>query len=246
MSHIPAPQSDDGPPDPLHVAIIMDGNGRWARSRGLARTEGHRKGAEAVRATVTGAVRLGVSHLTLFGFSSENWRRPIEEVSTLMGLLRVYLRRDMNELEREGIRLRVIGERDRFSADILRLIEEAERRTGANTRLNLTIALNYGGRAEIVRAARHLAEAVQSGHLSPDSIDEAQVCAALYAPDMPDPDVLIRTSGEQRISNFLLWQIAYAELVFVDAPWPEFGEAHLAAALDEFRARDRRFGAVSG
>jgi len=223
----------------------MDGNGRWARSRGLPRTEGHRKGAEAVRAAVTGAVRLGITHLTLFGFSSENWRRPAEEVSTLMGLLRFYLRRDIDELEREGVRLRVIGERDRFSSDILNLISEAEHRTAANTRMDLTIALNYGGRAEIIRAARRLAEQVAAGHLAPASIEEDRFTAELYAPDLPDPDVLIRTSGEQRVSNFLLWQIAYAELVFVDVPWPDFGEKHLASALTEFRARDRRFGAVS-
>ncbi|MQX37353.1 isoprenyl transferase [Roseospira navarrensis] len=244
MSHAPAPQPAD-PPSPLHVAIIMDGNGRWARSRGLPRTEGHRKGAEAVRASVTGAVRLGVSHLTLFGFSSENWRRPAEEISTLMGLLRFYLRRDLDELAREGVRLRVIGERSRFTPDILSLIETAERRTAANTRLDLTIALNYGGRAEIVRAARRLADRAVAGDLAPADLDESRFAEELYAPDLPDPDLLIRTSGEQRISNFLLWQIAYAELVFLDVAWPDFGEGHLSAALEEFRARDRRFGAVS-
>jgi undecaprenyl diphosphate synthase len=245
MSNLPAPHVDAPPTPPRHVAIIMDGNGRWATARGLPRTEGHRRGAGAVRAAVTGAVRLGITHLTLFGFSSENWRRPADEVSTLMGLLRLYIRRDLDELEREGVRLCVIGERDRFSPDIRSLIEDAERRTGANSRLILTVALNYGGRSEIVRAARRLAEQARGGRLDPTDIDEARFEAELYAPDLPAPDVLVRTSGEQRISNFLLWQIAYSELVFLDVLWPDFTEEHLEQAVAAFHARDRRFGAVS-
>jgi undecaprenyl diphosphate synthase len=226
------------------VAVIMDGNGRWALARGLPRTAGHRKGAEAVRACVRGAVRLGVTHLTLFGFSSENWRRPAEEVSALMGLLRLYLRNELTELDQEGVRVRVIGERDRLSDDIVQLIEDAERRTVDNRRLELTIALNYGGRAELARAARQLATAAAAGRLDPARIDEETLGAALYAPDLPDPDVLIRTSGEQRISNFLLWQLAYAEMVFLETAWPDFTEEHLAAALADYRGRHRRFGAV--
>jgi len=244
MSHLIAPQTLDSD-ETLHVAIIMDGNGRWARGRGLPRTAGHKKGAEAVRATVKASVRLGVTHLTLFGFSSENWRRPADEVNALMGLLRVYLRNEIDELEREGVRVRVIGDRGRFSGDINALIASAEERTRHNTRLTLTVALNYGGRAEITAAVRAIALDVAAGRLTPDQITEDTVGTALFAPDLPDPDVLIRTSGEQRISNFLLWQIAYAELVFTDVAWPDFGEVDLATALQDFRSRDRRFGAVS-
>ncbi|MBB4285600.1 isoprenyl transferase [Roseospira goensis] len=243
MSQLVASQPD-APPPPLHVAVIMDGNGRWALARGLPRTAGHRKGAEAVRACVRGAVRLGVTHLTLFGFSSENWRRPADEVSALMGLLRLYLRNELAELDDEGVRLRVIGERDRLSGDIVRLIEDAEARTADNRRLELTVALNYGGRAELARAARRLATAAAEGTLDPARIDEDTLAGALYAPDLPDPDVLIRTSGEQRLSNFLLWQLAYAEMVFLDIAWPDFTEEHLAAALADYRSRHRRFGAV--
>ncbi|WP_299437358.1 isoprenyl transferase [uncultured Rhodospira sp.] len=243
MSHLPA-ATDDTPAGPLHVAVIMDGNGRWAQARGLPRTAGHRKGAEAVRACVKGAVRHGVTHLTLFAFSSENWRRPADEISTLMGLLRLYIRNELAELEREGVCVRMVGERTRFDDDILRLIEDAERRTAGNTRLTLTVALNYGGRGEIARAARRLAAAAAAGHLDPESIDEARVGAELYAPDLPDPDLLIRTSGEQRISNFLLWQLAYTEMAFLDVAWPDFTEDHLAAALAEFHGRERRYGAV--
>lgn len=245
MSHLPAPQSGDTSPT-LHVAVIMDGNGRWALARGLPRTAGHRKGAEAVRACVRGSVRLGITHLTLFGFSSENWRRPADEVTTLMGLLRLHLRSELAELHEQGVRLRVIGERHRLSDDIVHLIDDAERLTAGNTRLHLTVALNYGGRGEIVRATRRLAEAALNGTIRPDAIGEADLRANLYEPDLPDPDVLIRTSGEQRISNFLLWQLAYAEMVFLPVEWPDFNEEHLAAALTEYRARDRRYGAVSG
>jgi undecaprenyl diphosphate synthase len=236
-------QAAEGPAAPVHVAIIMDGNGRWARARGLPRTEGHRRGAQAVRRTITGAVELGVSYLTLFGFSSENWRRSAEEVGDLMGLLRYYLRSEIDELHREGARLRVIGDRSRFSDDIVRLIEEAERRTsGVEPRLNLIVALSYGSRAEIAHAARAIAEEVRAGRLAPEDVDEALFARHLLTDGIPDPDLLIRTSGEKRISNFLLWQSAYAELVFVDCLWPDFTKQDLEDAIREFHRRDRRYG----
>jgi undecaprenyl diphosphate synthase len=231
---------------PVHVAIIMDGNGRWARSRGLPRTVGHRYGAEAVRRAVKGASELGISYLTLFGFSSENWKRPQSEVSDLMGLLRRYLQSEIAELHKNGVRLRIIGEREGFSADIVTLIENAERSTAENSGLNLTIALNYGGRREIMLAARALAKDVAAGKAVPDDIDEANFAERLSTAEMPDPDLLIRTSGEQRISNFLLWQSAYTELVFLDILWPDFTERHLEDAVREFSRRDRRYGASSG
>ena len=218
-------QFNDAPANPVHVAVIMDGNGRWAKGKGLPRTAGHKAGAEAVRRTVKAAISLGVPYLTLFGFSSENWNRPVSEIGDLMGLLRLYLRKEIGELDREGVRLRIIGERARFDDDIQRLINDAENRTRDNTRLNLTIALSYGGRQEILGAARALAEQVQRGEISPEDIDE--------------------TSGEQRISNFLLWQVAYAEFVFTDVLWPDFGHEHLAEALGDFRGRERRFGGVT-
>jgi undecaprenyl diphosphate synthase len=236
-----------GPSDiPLHVAIIMDGNGRWATARGLPRTAGHRQGAEAVRRTVRGAGELGIRYLTLFGFSSENWKRPLSEVTDLMGLLRLYLRNEIAELSRNGARLRVIGEREALAKDIVDLIDHAERSTAHNTRLELNIALNYGSRGEIVRAARLLAEAVQRGELNPQDIDEARFARMLMTDGIPDPDLVIRTSGEQRISNFLLWQSAYAELMFTDTLWPDFGKSHLEAAIAEYAKRERRYGAVSG
>jgi undecaprenyl diphosphate synthase len=231
---------------PLHVAIIMDGNGRWATARGLPRTAGHRQGAEAVRRTVRGAGELGIRYLTLFGFSSENWKRPINEVTDLMGLLRLYLRNEIAELSRNGARLRVVGERAGLAKDIVELIEHAERSTAANTRIDLNIALNYGSRGEIVRSARLLAEAVQRGELKPEDIDEATFARTLMTAGIPDPDLVIRTSGEQRISNFLLWQSAYAELMFTDVLWPDFGKAHLEAALADYAKRERRYGAVAG
>lgn len=230
---------------PLHVAIIMDGNGRWAMSRGLPRTAGHRQGAEALKRTVQGAGELGIRHLTLFGFSSENWKRPASEVSDLMGLLRHYLRTELRELERNGARLRVVGERQGLAEDIVRLIDEAEERTRGMTRIFVNIAINYGSRAELVRAARLLAESVRDGALDPAAIDEAAVSRCLLTADIPDPDLVIRTSGEQRLSNFLLWQSAYAELMFVDTLWPDFGKSHLEAALADYARRERRYGAVS-
>ncbi|MCC7167728.1 MAG: isoprenyl transferase [Rhodospirillales bacterium] len=231
---------------PVHVAIIMDGNGRWAKARGLPRTAGHRKGADAVRNAVKAARELGVGYLTLFGFSSENWNRPADEVSDLMGLLRFYLRNEIEELHRVGVRLRVIGERSRLAPDIITLIEESEARTAANTALNLTVALSYGGRPEIVRAARLLAADAMAGRIDPQAIDEAQFARRLFTAEIPDPDLLIRTSGEKRISNFLLWQIAYAELVFLDVLWPDFGRAHLEEAIREFQRRERRYGLTHG
>ncbi|PIW25970.1 MAG: di-trans,poly-cis-decaprenylcistransferase [Rhodospirillales bacterium CG15_BIG_FIL_POST_REV_8_21_14_020_66_15] len=245
MTTVPL-QYSDAPADPLHVAVIMDGNGRWAQARGLPRTAGHKAGAEAVRRTVKAAASLGVPYLTLFGFSSENWKRPQGEVGDLMGLLRLYLRKEVGDLDREGVRLRIIGDRTRFDEDIQRLIDDAEGRTSGNTRLNLTIALSYGGRQEILNAARSLAEQVRLGGIDPDDIDEARFQDSLYTAGLPDPDLLIRTSGEQRVSNFLLWQVAYAEFVFTDVLWPDFGHQQLAEALDDFRGRERRFGGSAG
>jgi undecaprenyl diphosphate synthase len=228
----------------LHVAIIMDGNGRWARARGLPRTMGHRQGVEAARKVIKAAAGAGITHLTLFGFSSENWKRPRAEVQYLMGLLRSYLQRNLAELHEAGVRLSVIGERDALPADIVGLIAEAEGLTRDNAGLNLTIALNYGGRADIVAAARRLAARVEAGMLAPEGIDEAAFGGHLFTAGVPDPDLMIRTSGEQRISNFLLWQLAYAEMMFVEKYWPDFAGEDLVAALAEFRRRDRRFGAV--
>ncbi|AWU93481.1 isoprenyl transferase [Azospirillum ramasamyi] len=230
---------------PGHVAIIMDGNGRWAKARGLPRTAGHKKGVDAVRRTVEAARELGIGTLTIFSFSSENWRRPEEEISDLMGLLRFYLRSEVAELHRAGIRLRVIGDRNRLSEDINRLIDNAEALTRDNRVMTLVVALSYGSRLEIVHAARRLAEEVAAGRLSPDAIDEDALSARLYTADIPDPDLIIRTSGEKRISNFLLWQAAYAELVFVDTLWPDFTKRDLEAAIEEFHRRERRFGATT-
>ncbi|WP_236024877.1 isoprenyl transferase [Arenibaculum pallidiluteum] len=223
----------------------MDGNGRWAKARGLPRTAGHRKGIESVRTVIEAARELGVEYLTLYGFSSENWRRPEGEVLDLMHLLRFYLRSEIAELHRNGIRLRVIGDRNRLAPDIVSMIANAEELTRGNKVLNLTIALSYGGRAEIARAAAQLAREVLAGAVSADGIDEETFAARLYTADIPDPDLLVRTSGEKRISNFLLWQCAYAELVFTDTLWPDFGKRDLEDAIQEFRRRDRRFGAVN-
>lgn len=233
-------------PAPRHVAIIMDGNGRWAQARLLPRVAGHRAGAQAVRRSIEAAIRNGVSWLTLFAFSSENWRRPEEEVRDLTALLRHYLRNEIEELHREQVRLRVIGERRRFEPDIIAELERAEHRTAANGRLNLTIALSYGGRADIVEAARRLARAARDGELDPEAIDEAGFGGALSTAGIPDPDLVLRTSGERRLSNFLLWQSAYAELVFLDVLWPDFSEQHFASALAEYARRERRFGARPG
>jgi undecaprenyl diphosphate synthase len=228
---------------PRHIAIIMDGNGRWAAARGLPRVVGHRNGAEALRRTIKAAAELGIPYLTLFGFSSENWKRPTSEVNDLMGLLRHYLRGEIAELHRNSVRLRVIGDRARLAPDIVTLIDNAEALTRENTGVNLTVALSYGGRAEIVAAAQALARKAVAERLDPAAIDEGMVGRHLFTADLPDPDLLIRTSGEQRISNFLLWQCAYAELVFTSTLWPDFGRADLEQAIADFGCRERRYGA---
>ena len=232
-----------GPIVPAHVAIIMDGNGRWAKSRGLPRIAGHREGSRAVRRAVEAAIQAGVSWLTIYAFSSENWRRPAGEILDLTGLLRRYLRSEIAELKQSGVRMRFIGDRGRFDADIQKDLETAERDTAVNSRLNLTIALSYGARAEIAAAARAALEAVRDGCLNPADLGEEAFARFLATAGMPDPDLIIRTSGEQRLSNFLLWQAAYAELVFLDVLWPDFDHAQFNAALAEFARRERRFGA---
>lgn len=237
------PATTGQPASPVHIAIIMDGNGRWAKARGLPRTAGHKRGAEAVRRTVEAAREMGVSFLTLYAFSSENWKRPQGEVTDLMGLLRLYLRNEVKTLHKNGIRLRVIGDRSRLSPEIVALIEESEAKTAANAAMTLVLALSYGGRQEIVAAARSLAADVAAGRLALDQVDEDALSARLFTADIPDPDLIIRTSGEQRISNFLLWQCAYAELVFQDVLWPDFGRDDLEAAIRAFHGRERRFGA---
>jgi len=232
-------------PLPTHIAIIMDGNGRWARAHGLPRFFGHRRGVEALRAAVRHAGDRGIKYLTLFSFSSENWRRPAEEVSELFGLVRRFIRQDLAELNRQGVRVRVIGEREGLPPDLPRLIEEAERTTADNTRLTLTVAFNYGSRNEIARAARRLAKDVAAGRLAPEDVDDAALAARLDTAGIPDPDLVIRTSGEQRLSNFLLWQAAYAEFVFMPMPWPDFSAADLDRAIRAFQDRDRRFGGLA-
>jgi undecaprenyl diphosphate synthase len=224
---------------PKHVAIIMDGNGRWAAARGLPRVIGHREGIKAVRRTIEAAMAQGVKYLTLFAFSSENWRRPKEEVTDLTFLLRQYLRSELNELHEKGVRIRTIGERDRFGPNLASELAEAEAKTIKNEKLTLIMALSYGGRGDIVAAARR---AVASG-LRPEAITEDVFASFLATDGVPDPDLLIRTSGEERISNFLLWQTAYAELFFTDVLWPDFGEQDFARAVGEFARRERRFGA---
>lgn len=243
MAMEPAASHADQSPPPAHVAIIMDGNGRWAKARGLPRTAGHKRGAEAVRRTVEAAREMGIAYLTLYAFSAENWKRPPSEVTDLMGLLRLYLRNEVRNLDKNGIRLRVIGDRSRLGADIVALIEESEAKTAGNTALTLTLALSYGGRQELADAARRIAADVAAGRMSPDQVDEAALAGRLYTAGMPDPDLVIRTSGEKRISNFLLWQSAYAELVFVDVLWPDFGREELEAAIGDFHGRERRYGA---
>ena len=246
MSTAPLPVGPDSSPGPHHVAIIMDGNGRWAKARGLPRVAGHRSGADAVRRVIRGAGELGIPVLTLFAFSTENWTRPADEVNDLMGLLRHYLRNELEELHKNGARLRVIGNRAGLAPDIVRDIADAEKMTCANGRIDVNICINYGARDEILQATRTLARRVAAGELSADGIDEARFEQELLTAGVPDPDLLIRTSGEQRISNFLLWQCAYAELVFVDTLWPDFGKHHLEEAIAEFRRRERRYGGVGG
>ncbi|NKB45955.1 MAG: isoprenyl transferase [Alphaproteobacteria bacterium] len=237
---------DDSGAVPEHIAIIMDGNGRWAQARGLPRTAGHKRGAEAVKRTIRAAGELGIRYLTLFGFSSENWQRPESEIRDLMALLRFYLMNNINELAEEGVRLMVVGDRSRLPQDTVAMIDDAEARTLSNERLVLTIALSYGSRQELVSAARQLAEDVRAGLINPDDITENVFADRLYTRGIPDPDLLIRTSGEQRISNFLLWQVAYTELVFTETRWPDFGFSDLEQAISEFRRRERRYGTVAG
>jgi undecaprenyl diphosphate synthase len=221
----------------------MDGNRRWAQARGLPAALGHKAGAEAARRAVEAAGEAGVGWLTLFAFSSENWQRPADEVRDLTALMRHYLATEVDRLAKEGVRLRIIGERDRFGPDTVRAIARAEQATAGGTRLNLTVALSYGGRAEIAAAAREIARRAASGTLDPESVDERLFEGFLGTVGMPDPDLIIRTSGEKRISNFLLWQAAYAEFVFQDVLWPDFGAPHLEAALGDFARRERRYGA---
>ncbi|MCF8532132.1 MAG: isoprenyl transferase [Reyranella sp.] len=246
MSTASLPANPDPAPGPNHVAIIMDGNGRWAKARGLPRVAGHRRGADAVRRVVRGAGDLGIPVLTLFAFSTENWTRPADEVSDLMGLLRHYLRNELEELRKNGVRLRVIGNRDGLASDIVGDIADAESMTRGNSRIDVNICINYGSRDEILRAARSLARQVAAGQLAVDGIDVNLFERELLTAGLPDPDLLIRTSGEQRISNFLLWQCAYSELVFVDTLWPDFGKEELEKAIIEYRRRERRYGGVGG
>ncbi len=223
----------------------MDGNGRWALSRGLPRIEGHRRGVEALRVTVRAAIEFGLRYLTVYSFSAENWSRPIEEVSDLMGLLKRFIRHDLGELQKAGVKVRVIGTRENLNPEILALLEEAEALTAANTGLTLIVAFNYGSRQEIAAAARMIAAKAASGVLAPAEIDEDFFAEHLDTAGIPDPDLIIRTSGEQRLSNFLMWQAAYSEFVFVPIHWPDFDRQALADALTEFSARERRFGGVT-
>jgi undecaprenyl diphosphate synthase len=229
---------------PRHVAIIMDGNGRWASARGLPRAEGHRRGVEALRRTVRAAGDLGIGILTIFSFSAENWSRPPSEIRELMGLLRRFIRNDLADLHRNGVKVRVIGDREDLAPDIRSLLEEAEALTRDNDKLTLVVAFNYGARQEIARAARRLAAEVAAGRVAVAEVTADKLASHLDAPDLPDPDLIIRTSGEQRLSNFLLWQAAYSELVFVPVYWPEFDRAALEQAIVEFRSRERRFGGL--
>jgi undecaprenyl diphosphate synthase len=229
-------------PPPVHVAIIMDGNGRWAMARGLPRSAGHKRGAESVRKSVKGAILNGVSYLTLFGFSSENWKRPPDEIHDLMGLLRLYLKSEIKDLHKEGVRLLIIGDRVNLDKDIIEIIQSSEEMTKNNTRLTLIIALSYGGRAEILHAAKQIGKDIVQGDLQISDIDEDTLSERLFTKDIPDPDLLIRTSGEQRLSNFLLWQCAYTEFIFVDTLWPDFAEADFKSAIKVFQNRERRYG----
>jgi undecaprenyl diphosphate synthase len=229
---------------PRHIALIMDGNGRWASERGLPRIEGHRRGVEALRRTVRAAGDLGVEILTIYSFSAENWSRPASEITDLMGLLRRFIRNDLAELHKSNVRVRIIGERRGLDPDIRRLLEESEELTRGNTGLLLVVAFNYGGRQEIARAAERIAELVKSGAMQPRDVTAEAIGRHLDSADLPDPDLIIRTSGEQRLSNFLLWQSAYSEFVFVPVYWPEFDRLALEDAIAEFRRRDRRFGGL--
>lgn len=226
----------------LHVAIIMDGNGRWAAAKGRPRTLGHKAGIEALRRTLEAARDLPISHLTFYSFSTENWSRPEPEVRELMGLLRFYLKNEFKTLHKNNVRLHVIGDRTLLDKDIVQMIEDTEKKTASNTALDVTLALSYGGRQEILSAVKSMAQKVAKGEMAPEDIDEAAMDAHLYTDYMPDPDLVIRTSGEKRTSNFLVWQSVYAEYIFQDVLWPDFSGEHLVAALDEYKNRERRFG----
>lgn len=230
---------------PRHVAIIMDGNGRWAKQRGMPRAFGHRQGVEAVRRAVKASRELGISYLTIYSFSSENWSRPADEIDDLMGLMKRFIRRDLAELHQSGVRIRMIGERHDVDSELMSLIDEAVELTHNNTVMTLVIAFNYGSRGEIAKAARRLAEDVAAGRLAPSDITTERLGRALDTSGIPDPDLLIRTSGEMRLSNFLLWQTAYTEFVFLETYWPDFDRAAFDSALVQFAARERRFGGLS-
>ncbi|MEL7032913.1 MAG: isoprenyl transferase [Pseudomonadota bacterium] len=244
-----ASQTGEGGPDagkfPDHIAIIMDGNGRWAKARGMPRAVGHERGVEALRRTVEGAQEIGLKNLTVYSFSTENWRRPVAEVNALFGLLKAYVKRDLNRLASEGVRVRILGTRQGLPEDILELVERAEARTAQNDAFNLCIAFNYGGREELVRAARKMATELACGDIAEGDVTEETFATYLDTDGIPDPDIVIRTSGEFRLSNFLVWQAAYAELVFMDVLWPDFGKAQLVEAIEIFRTRERRFGGLA-
>ena len=229
---------------PAHVAIILDGNGRWAKKRGLPRTMGHREGCKAVEQTVEDAARLGIKYLTVYAFSTENWKRSAEEVGTLMQLVRYYMKRLLKIAKANNVRVRMIGERSRFDDDIIEGINRLEEETKENTQMTFTIAVNYGSRDEITRAVRHMLRDCQAGTLSPEQVSEETISGYLDTKEIPDPDLLIRTSGEERLSNFLLWQLAYSEFYFTDVLWPDFNKEELEKAIEKYNSRDRRFGGV--
>ncbi|MAN75318.1 MAG: di-trans,poly-cis-decaprenylcistransferase [Henriciella sp.] len=249
MSAQPASTGDPklaAPADlPTHIGVIMDGNGRWATRSGLPRSVGHERGVDALRKTVTAGQKLGLSYLTVYSFSTENWRRPASEVGALFSLLRAFIKKDLKRLKSEDVRISVFGTRSGLPQDICDLLDYAVSETSENTRFNLGIAFNYGGREEIARAARRVARKVMEGELSLEELDQDAISAHLDTSEFPDPDVIIRTGQEHRLSNFLVWQSAYSELVFMDVLWPDFGEPHLKAALETFSARERRFGGLS-
>jgi len=239
-----SPGSGPGLRIPVHLGVIMDGNGRWAKARGKLRTEGHVEGVQSLRTMVQSCITHGVAYLTVFSFSSENWARPPEEVSFIFNLLRRFVASDLQKLIRNNVRVRIIGSRRGLEPSLIRLIDDVESKTAANTGLVLCVAFNYGGRAEIAEAMRHVAQEVAAGRLDPAAIDENTISRSLYTADIPDPDIIIRTSGEQRLSNFLLWQSAYSEFVFVPENWPDFDEASFLRVLEMYSLRDRRFGGL--
>lgn len=242
LSAMPKSLMPNAQPLPTHIAIIMDGNGRWAKSRGLPRPAGHKKGADALRRTLDSCRDAGIKYLTVYAFSSENWKRPSEEVSDLMQLLKHYLEKELPELKKNNVCLRFIGDFSKLDADMQARVQDAMQETASNTSFNLTVALSYGSRQELTRAVRQLAEKIKTGELQPKDITEEMINASLDTADLPEPDLLIRTGGEQRISNFLLWQSAYTEFYFTPALWPDFDASHLQEALTEFAKRERRYG----